>query len=210
VLSDATDCCRLILLRHPELAETHRSLVVGGGEAPLSRRGRAVVLRWRADMKRLPPSIVFTADVPQCKEPAAAVADAVGAELVVDPRLRDQDMGAWQGKSWEAAGQTDPAGVRAFFEQFGERNAPGGETLGAAVERVLEFWNEVSPPLVGKTVAMVLAGNLISGLTVALLGMRLSRAPSLHLPHGASAILDVYENGVRIATWHPEAVGDEA
>jgi hypothetical protein len=62
------------------------------------------------------------------------------------------------------------------------------------------------PGGVGKSLAVVLPGSLLSGFTAAMLGMRLSRCMSLNVPHGGLGVLDVFQNGVRIATWNPGAV----
>ena len=47
---------------------------------------------------------------------------------------------------------------------------------------------------------------LLTGFTAAMLGMRLSRCVSLNLPHGGLGVLDVFQNGVRIASWNPDAL----
>jgi broad specificity phosphatase PhoE len=74
---------------------------------------------------------------------------------------------------------------------------------------VLAWWQELAPRALSQTVAVVLAGNLISGFTAAMLGMRLSRAVSLTLPHGALAVLDVFGNGARLSAWHPQALRED-
>jgi probable phosphoglycerate mutase len=206
VLADVTDFCRLVLLRHPELAPSHKDLVVGGSEAPLSRRGWERASHWASALKALAFDAVYCADVAQCRDAATVLAHAHELTARDDARLRDQDMGQWQGRTWNAVAAEQPDAVRDFFAQFGDFAAPGGESLGAAVERVLAWWQEIAPRALGQTVAVVLAGNLISGFVTAMLGMRLSRAVSLSLPHGGLGILDVFANGARLAAWHPDAL----
>jgi hypothetical protein len=53
---------------------------------------------------------------------------------------------------------------------------------------------------------VVAAGSILSGFTAALLGMRLSRCISLHLPHGGVGVVDVFANGVRISAWNADAL----
>jgi broad specificity phosphatase PhoE len=206
VLPEVTDFCRLVLLRHPELHQAHANTAVGGGKAELSRRGKERVLAWIALLKSTAIDLVVAADQPQASQPAAAFARDRGLEVGHEPRLRDQDMGEWQGRSWNELIEVDQARVRQFFEHFAETVPPRGESLGQAVERVLAWWKEIYPEGAGKTVAVVAAGSLLSGFTAAMLGMRLSRCLSLALPHGGIGVVDVFANGVRLTAWNLDAL----
>lgn len=205
MLADVTDFCRLFLLCHPELDDAHRTRAVGRGPADLSRRGRAQVLQWMEFFKPIELDAVWSGAQPQCQDPARGLAQAKGLEPAVDPRLEDQELGSWQGKVWDDVFASDPETVRDFFGHFGEIRPPQGEALGEAVERFLAWWGEQRPQQVGKTVALVLSGTLVSGLVAALMGMRLSRGVAFNLPPGGIGVLDVFDNGARIATWNPLA-----
>ena len=206
MLPAVEDFCRLFLVRHPELDVRYAGLAVGAGSAELGRRGRAAVLRWGDLLAAHPIDRVFASDQPQSAEPARAFARMRELEVELEPRLRDQDMGEWQGRAWEDLAREDPVRVREFFESFAEAEPPGGESLGQAVERMLRWWTDLAGELPGRTVVVVGSGSVLSGFAAAMLGMRLSRCISLHLPHGAMGALDVFANGVRLATWHADAL----
>ncbi|MFY9342998.1 MAG: histidine phosphatase family protein [Planctomycetota bacterium] len=206
MLPEPTDFCRLWLFRHPELAAEYGQLAVGDGAAELSRRGRAQVLRWLELCKELDLAEVWCSPQAQCSGPARALAEAQQKEAAVDARLRDQAMGRWQGRAWSDVMREEDGAVRTFFSEFGEAKAPGGESLGDAVERVLGWWTEVMPKAHGKTVVAVLPGSLLSGFAAAMLGMRLARSVCLGLPAGGVGALDVFQNGSRVATWNLDAL----
>lgn len=206
MLDEPTDFCRLWLLRHPEIEAGQTELAVGAGPAELNRRGRAQVLRWLEILRPVRVAMVATGPQPQCHGPARAVAEAQELEAVVDARLRDQEMGRWQGRRWSEIMREADGAVRTFFAEFGDAAAPGGESLGDAVERMLAWWTEAMPQLAGKSVVAVVPGSLLSGFAAAMLGMRLSRCLSLNLPYGGLGVFDVFQNGVRIATWNPDAL----
>jgi broad specificity phosphatase PhoE len=206
VLTDVTDFCRLFLFRHPELAPEDAGRAIGSGPARLGRRGQQALVEWLRLLARTPLFAVYAADRPQCEDPAAAIAAAKGLEVTTDPRLRDQDLGAWQGRSWDELAREDPDRVRDFFQDFGEVPAPDGESLGQAVERLLDWWTEARGGLVGRSVVVVASGAMLTGFAAAMLGMRLSRSVSLNLPHAGLGVLDVFGNGVRIACWNPTAL----
>lgn len=202
MLPEVTDFCRLLLCRHPELSAEAQGRVIGAGAAALGRRGQDTVLRWLRVCAPMRIDAVFAADVPQCADPAAAIAAQKGLEVATDERLRDQDMGSWQGRTWDEVVSEDGDRVREFFSELGERTAPGGESLGEAVERMLSWWHAIAPLLVGKTALVVAPGGLVAGYAAAMLGMRLSRSLSLSLPHGGVGVIDVFANGARISAWN--------
>lgn len=206
MLPEVTDFCRLLLLRHPELDRQHAEIAVGQGAATLSRRGRARALQWVELFEPLPIDAIVAADQPQAAEPAALLGQVREVATTTEPRLRDQSMGEWQGRAWQDLLREHPERVREFFANFAEVVPPGGESLGQAIERTLAWWAETSPGSPGKTIAVVAAGSILSGFTAAMLGMRLSRCISLHLPHGGCGVLDVFGNGVRVSAWNVDAL----
>lgn len=209
VLAEPTDFCRLWLFRHPELDRAHAERAIGAGPADLSRRGRAQVLRWLEILKPVAVAEVHSSPQPQCLGPARAIAEARGMDARPDDRLRDQEMGRWQGRSWTDVMRDEDGAVRTFFAEFGDSKAPGGESLGDGVERILVWWQETMPRVLGKALVVVLPGSLLTGFVAAMLGMRLSRCVSLNLPHGGIGALDVFQNGARIACWNPDAIAPE-
>ncbi|MCB9869413.1 MAG: histidine phosphatase family protein [Planctomycetes bacterium] len=210
MLPETTDFCRLLLLRNPELEPRFSSIAVGGGEATLGRRGQAQVHGWLNLLGPVPVAAVHCPDQPQCEAPARALGVAKQLDVVVDPRLRDQNMGSWQGRNWDEVVQQEGASVHEFFANFGEVPAPGGESLGQAVERVLSWWQDIAPQGLGKSIAVISSGALLSGFAAAMLGLRLSRSVSLGLPYGGLGVLDCFGNGVRIACWNPTALSELA
>lgn len=206
VLADPTDFCRLWLFRHPELDAAHAERAIGAGPADLSRRGRSQVLRWLEMLKPIEVGAVHCSPQPQCQGPARAVAEAHQIEALPESLLRDQEMGKWQGRTWVDVMRDEDGPVRTFFSEFGEAKAPGGESLGDSVERILGWWTKTMPGGVGKNLVVVLPGSLLSGFAAAMLGMRLSRCVSMNLPHGGLGVLDAFHNGVRVGCWNPGAL----
>ncbi len=206
MLPEPSDFCRLWLFRHPEIDGDHAQRAVGDGPAELSRRGRSQVLRWLELAKTLGIAEVWSSPQPQCAGPARGLAELLEQEAHLDPRLRDQNMGRWQGREWSDVMRDEDGAVRTFFSEFGEATAPGGESLGTAVERMLLWWQERMKPSLGKSLVVVLPGTLLGGFAAAMLGMRLSRSVTLSLPMGGIGALDVFQNGSRVATWNVDAL----
>lgn len=206
MLPEVADFCRMFLFRHPELAPADSGRAIGAGAAALGRRGQHSVLRWLELLEEIELDHVFASDQPQCADAAAALAATKGLEVATDERLRDQHLGRWQGRPWNELAQQEPDRVREFFADFGEVAAPDGESLGQAIERFLAWWQEQRATMLGRTIAVVTSGAMLTGFAAAVLGMRLSRAVSLQVPHGGVGVLDLYGNGARVQCWNPEAL----
>lgn len=202
MLPEVTDFCRLFLLRHPELDPKLAHVAVGGGAAELSRRGRATVLEWIRFFDGVALDRIVSATMPQSLEAARALGQAMKVEVEEEPRWDDQRLGAWEGQQWAEVVKQDPDGVKEFFASYGEVSAPGGESLGEAIERCLGWWQDAAPGAATKTLAVVAAGPMLSGFTGAMLGLRLSRTVSLQLPPGGIGVVDVFANGVRLTGWN--------
>jgi broad specificity phosphatase PhoE len=209
VLAPLGDGCRIYLLRHPELAADAAGLALGSGSADLGHRGRQTTIEWLQQFERIALDEVWSSPQTQCRDSAAVLALAKGLEPREDDRLRDQELGRWQGTAWDDLARVEPDRVRDFFQDFGEVQAPEGESLGQAVERFLDWWAERRSESLHKHLAVVVSGAMLTGFAAAMLGMRLSRAVALQIPHGAIGVLDVFDNGARIACWNANALDDE-
>lgn len=166
-------------------------------------------MQWMDLLQYEPIARVHAADQPQSIGPAAGLARSKSIEVIEEARLRDQDMGEWQGRPWDELVAADRVAVTEFFERFADQVPPGGESLGQAVERMIEWWGDSRPEEPGHAIAAVGPGSLLSGFAAALLGMRLSRCLSLSLPPGGVGVLDVYSNGVRVSAWNVDGLRDE-
>ena len=90
---------RLLLLRHGDVHGLRRRGVRGQADVPLSTEGRrqhAVLVEQLRDHEQ-PPQLVLCSDLSRCHDLGTRLAQSSGAELVVDARLREQHMGAWEG-----------------------------------------------------------------------------------------------------------------
>lgn len=85
------------------------------------------------------PDRVYTSDLSRCLRLAEAVAD--GAPLTATAALREQDMGEWEGRTWEALTRADGAAVTAYWADYVHARPPGGESYCDAAERVVAWWN---------------------------------------------------------------------
>jgi broad specificity phosphatase PhoE len=68
----------------------------------------------------------------------AAAASAFPA--VHTAELREQHMGAWEGRTWESLTMQDPDAVNAYWADYVDAVPPGGESWRACQARIVRWW----------------------------------------------------------------------
>lgn len=132
------------LLRHGEVAHFGKRGVRGQADVPLTARGRSqhqALTRWLAAHTE-PPELVICSDLSRCRELGQAIADAHRVPLVLDPRLREQDMGQWEGCTWSEISAEHGRAVNDYWDDYVNAAPPGGESLSGLAQRALAAWQE--------------------------------------------------------------------
>lgn len=128
---------RVHMLRHGEV--DGRRICRGQSDDPLSRLGEAQTARTAAWFRSAFPSPdrVIASDLSRC----ATLARALDPGAVLEPALREQHMGAWDGKTWEELTRADPAGVTAYWDDYVAARPPGGESYAECYARATRWWD---------------------------------------------------------------------
>ena len=87
----------------------------------------------RAQAEELAVTHIVASDLVRASRSAAAVADAVGVPLQIDPRWRELDFGAWDGLE---SSTIDADALGRFWSDPDANPPPGGERWSALVARV--------------------------------------------------------------------------
>lgn len=88
------------------------------------------------------PVGVISSDLRRCTALARPLAEALGVPLVTTPALREQFMGAWEGRAWSEINSEDQAGTHAYWDDYLRARPPGGETWQEMAERVLAWFDD--------------------------------------------------------------------
>ena len=167
----------LHLLRHGEVLDFTERVVRGQLDVDVSEAGRgqhARLAEWLA--RHVPrPDLVLSSDLRRCRALAQAVTAATGAPLALDPRLREQSMGAWEGRTWRELTEAEPARVTAWWDDYVRARAPGGESLAELDVRARRAWDEHLAGRSGRVVVVTHIG-VIRCLLARALGRPLDEA----------------------------------
>lgn len=196
-MSDST--LRLFLARHGETAGNREMRYLGVRDEPLSPSGVEQAGRLAAALASLPLAAVYASPLQRTAATAHRIAAAVsGRELAVrfDPRLREQDFGAWEGltRAEVLAGEGREA-LLAWESDF-STTPPGGESLSAVQERALGLVADLAAAHGGEQIVLVSHVGPIKALLCAALGAPLATARRFFLDPATLSVVDWGERPV--------------
>jgi broad specificity phosphatase PhoE len=132
------------LVRHGQTDWNLAGRYQGHSDVPLNESGRGEACALAIQLQNQLFSAVYTSDLQRARETAQVIAAALRKPVTVDRRLREIDLGEWEGQLaefikhsqpelWQLR-RTDPAAFR----------PPGGETVGEVAERVYAVLDEIA------------------------------------------------------------------
>jgi probable phosphoglycerate mutase len=167
---------RVVLLRHGRTEWNATGRFQGQLDAPLDVMGKAQAIAAAVAVAPMQPDAIVSSDLGRTADTAAAVAAETGLDVVLDPRLREINLGLWQGLTRAEARERFPEEYEGW--QAGEDRRRGdGETyaeVGArASECVIEWLDRLGA---GATLLAVTHG----GTARATIGTMLGFDPDLY------------------------------
>lgn len=148
---------RILLVRHGETDWNRDHRWQGQSDPPLNDVGRAQARALAERLATEPPRAIYSSDLGRARETAEIVGNAFGLSVALDPRLREVDVGEWEGLTM--------AEVERLYPEGAERRREGatGWTTGEAYEamgaRVLEAVREIAAAHPGERVLVVTHGG---------------------------------------------------
>lgn len=177
----------LHLVRHG-VAAGAEGRCVGRTDLPLAAAGRPALGRlaaaWRPGgppaTPARPPRLA-SSDLRRARESAAVLAAAWGLTepVAADPRLREMDFGAWDGRTWAELERDDGPAFGAWMAEWREARTPGGEGFGDVIARAAAWMRDA--------VGAARADGVADVVAVAHAGsIRALLVHALELPRGAA------------------------
>jgi broad specificity phosphatase PhoE len=164
----------LVLLRHGQTDYNLTGRMQGHLDPELNATGQAQAARSAEALSKRDPLLVVTSDLVRARRTAEALAEASGAALRLEARLRETDLGEWEGRT---PGEVDAVlpGAIERWRSDPTFTPPGGESRvdvgGRALEVVTELregfpqWSDQPQ----RPVVLVAHAGVLGGLTAALL-----------------------------------------
>lgn len=126
---------RLIVWRHGRTAWNAIGRFQGQVDVPLDDLGREQARLAAAVLARQRIDLIVASDLSRARATAQTLADEVGLEVRLDPRLREIHVGSWEGMTAEQVHEVDPAYADAYARGEDVRRSPTGENTTEVAER---------------------------------------------------------------------------
>ena len=149
---------RYILMRHGESENNVKNICSSDPNAAyhLTEKGKSQVLAKERALGKEHIDAIISSDILRAKESAEAVGALFGLKVLYDERLREVDVGMFEGRVTFEYNAIFPSPVSRF-----EKKAPGGETLTDVRTRAAEFFRECEEQFNGKTILVVSHEDLL-------------------------------------------------
>lgn len=150
-----TPATRLILVRHGQTDSNADGRFQGHLDVPLNRVGRAQARAMAERVARFDPARIVSSDLERAVTTAQPIADLVGIKVEQEERLREINVGSWQGLTSADIGAANPWFFAALANGEDFRRSDSGETATQAGERVASVLTDLADTYPGETSVVV-------------------------------------------------------
>lgn len=169
----------LWLVRHGQTDWNLEGRYQGQADPPLNAVGQAEALRAAGELAR--PEVkqldaLFSSDLLRAVQTAERISAATGLTYRLDARLREVDLGEWEGVLSTEIKQLYPVEMAARRLDPLDHRPPGGETLKEVAQRVFQAADEMAAQFPGGQVVIVSHGLALAALIARAQGADLGRA----------------------------------
>lgn len=177
---------RIVIVRHAETVDNAARVWQGHRDSALSERGRQQAVLAAPHVAAYGPSVLVSSDLGRATATAAEIVRLTGLELVLDARLREVDVGLWQGLRADEVRERYADVVAALDRGEDVRRGVTGETRADVAARAGAALRDVARDLAPGATAVVVAHG-VSG--------RLAATELVGLdPQASEAVLKGVEN----------------
>jgi probable phosphoglycerate mutase len=183
-----------LLLRHGETPLSIEKRFAGIGDVPLTDNGLAQARAAARALKGRGVDAIVTSPLARCRDTAAEVAAATGADVRVEDGFRETDFGERVGLTFAEAERRGPEALKAWLA---DPNAapPGGESFTQVSRRVRTALDKVKVRYRHRTVVVVSHVTPIKMLVREALGAPMASLYRMRLDVGSLTAIDWYDDG---------------
>ncbi len=155
----------LLLIRHAESNWNAAGRWQGHGDPALSERGVEQANLLARELASESIDVIVSSDLRRAAETAAILARARGLRPLLNPRLRELDLGRWEGLTRDQIECADGAALRRFDSGDLDVRPGGGENLRELAQRARSAVAEVVSAHAGRRLAIVTHLGVIRALS---------------------------------------------
>jgi alpha-ribazole phosphatase len=199
---------RLLLVRHGETEWNTDGRWQGQMDVPLNGVGREQAAAVAERLASEAIDAIYASDLSRAYDTALAVAVPHDIPVQADPRLREINLGDWQGLTYAEMASQYPDAVAHWNADRINRAAPGGESLRVVGERLSALLSDIQRDHGGAegngdpTVVLVTHGGTARLILCTLIACPLDRYWRFEFDNTALAEIELQDRGPVLICWN--------
>ena len=186
---------RIYLVRHGETEMNKKGCYYGITDALLTEKGRQQAILLGRHFQELDWDRILVSPLSRARETALLAAGRREDSFELEERLREQNFGIFEGKTYQELCREYPEEMRRWNEDFSHYQIPGGESFLQVRERV-EDWVRSLPEGPGQMLVVAHNGTL-GHILASMLGLPLEGYWNFVFDQGCYSMVDL-EDGYAI------------
>jgi broad specificity phosphatase PhoE len=135
---------QIIVIRHGETTWNLDGRFQGYGDSPLTEKGVAQAQAVGKRMKKVPFDLLYSSDLTRAHRTAHCIATETHHEIMLDPRLRERNLGIFQGKTRAEFSAAYPDIFAAYQADLLDYVIPEGESFRQCYQRCIACFEEIA------------------------------------------------------------------
>ena len=172
----------IYLIRHAEAEGNLYRRIQGHWNGQVTPRGQKQSDALAERFRDVPIDAVWSSDLQRTKDTAGAILKYHDLQLETTPRLREANLGVWEGRPWGDVEYESPEQMYYFNHDPAKWSIPQCERFPEVQARMRAVLAEIAARYDGQTVAVVSHGVAIRSFLASALGVKSEQIDTL--PHG--------------------------
>ncbi len=195
----------LYIVRHGETVWNTLDKMQGVKDSPLTDKGRSHAERMGGKLKELDAdfSALYTSDLGRAFETSRLINNSLGLEIKEDERLRERNMGVFEGHSWDYVRENYSDDFRLLVSDDDSYEIPEGESRAAYRDKVISFMEYIAESHEGENVLAVTHRGFINFFLRIILNIPLNARSGLKINNASLSVFTLYKK-----RWLLERFGD--
>ena len=195
----------IYLIRHAEAEGNLYRRIQGHWNGQVTPRGQQQIDALAERFRDVPIDAVWSSDLQRTKDTAGAILKYHDLQLETTPRLREANLGVWEGRPWGDVEYESPEQMYYFNHDPAKWDIPQCEHFPEVQARMRAVLAEIAARYDGQTVAVVSHGVAIRSFLASALGVKSEQINTL--PHGDNTAVSClrYDGGALTVEYYNDA-----
>jgi len=195
-----TSKTRVYLIRHGQVVGHETPSYNGHADVALTEYGISQYQGLRERLKDERITACHSSDLSRCADGAKIICAELGITPKLDARLRELNIGIWEGMTWSEIVAKYPQEWADRLADIVNYRVPEGESLLDLAERAIPSLQEIVAAHRGENVLVVGHGGMNRTLLLDAIGAPLCCLFNIEQKYGCLNIIDFYDDGKRTVT----------